>query len=137
MPIQAPQWTMDFLSCPICMYEFAVNLRQPISLACGHTICRTCLAQLHRQQCPFDQVSTFNIAPFLLHIFLIYFYYILFCYFALSNEHFLFLDKWLKRKRKLFFLLLSELLISCCCLTWRSFELLSNSILTWACLMRI
>ncbi len=55
MPIQAPQWT-DFLSCPICMYEFATQ-RQPISLACGHTICRTCLATLHRQQCPFDQVS--------------------------------------------------------------------------------
>lgn len=54
MPIQAPQWT-EFLSCPVCCNEFAANLRPPISLGCGHTICRTCLATLHRKQCPFDQ----------------------------------------------------------------------------------
>ncbi|XP_058466272.1 roquin-1 isoform X2 [Malaya genurostris] len=54
MPIQAPQWT-EYLSCPVCCNEFAANLRPPISLGCGHTICRTCLATLHRKQCPFDQ----------------------------------------------------------------------------------
>ncbi len=57
MPIQAPNWT-EYLSCPVCCHEFAANLRPPISLGCGHTICRTCLATLHRKQCPFDQVST-------------------------------------------------------------------------------
>uniref|UniRef100_A0A1B0EZI3 Uncharacterized protein n=1 Tax=Phlebotomus papatasi TaxID=29031 RepID=A0A1B0EZI3_PHLPP len=56
MPIQAPQWT-EFLSCPVCCHEFAAQLRPPISLGCGHTICRTCLGTLHRKQCPFDQVS--------------------------------------------------------------------------------
>lgn len=54
MPIQAPQWT-EFLSCPICRNEFAVNLKPPISLGCGHTICKPCLTTLHRKQCPFDQ----------------------------------------------------------------------------------
>jgi hypothetical protein len=39
MPIQAPQWT-EFLSCPICRHEFDRVQRQPISLACGHTLCK-------------------------------------------------------------------------------------------------
>lgn len=56
MPIQAPQWT-EFLSCPVCINEFAAKQRPPISLGCGHTICRTCLATLHNKQCPFDQTS--------------------------------------------------------------------------------
>ncbi|XP_055315610.1 roquin-1 isoform X2 [Sitodiplosis mosellana] len=56
MPIQAPQWT-EFLSCPVCCHQFAVKLRPPISLGCGHTICKTCLANLHRKQCPFDQAA--------------------------------------------------------------------------------
>lgn len=67
MPIQAPNWT-EYLSCPVCCHEFAANLRPPISLGCGHTICRTCLATLHRKQCPFDQVSicrkSTNLLPF-------------------------------------------------------------------------
>ncbi|CAD6208499.1 GSCOCG00010499001-RA-CDS, partial [Cotesia congregata] len=58
MPIQAPQWT-EFLSCPVCCHDFDSTARGPISLGCGHTICRTCLANLHRKQCPFDQ-STIN-----------------------------------------------------------------------------
>lgn len=56
MPIQAPQWT-EFLSCPICRHEFDRVSRQPISLACGHTLCKSCLCKLHRRQCPFDQSS--------------------------------------------------------------------------------
>lgn len=56
MPIQAPQWT-EFLSCPVCTNEFAPALRSPISLGCGHTVCRTCLNNLHCKQCPFDQAT--------------------------------------------------------------------------------
>ncbi|PSN35868.1 hypothetical protein C0J52_11651 [Blattella germanica] len=56
MPIQAPQWT-EFLSCPVCCNEFDPTLRSPISLGCGHTVCKTCLSNLHRKQCPFDQTS--------------------------------------------------------------------------------
>ncbi|KDR20501.1 roquin-1 [Zootermopsis nevadensis] len=56
MPIQAPQWT-EFLSCPVCCNEFDPTVRSPISLGCGHTVCKTCLSNLHRKQCPFDQTS--------------------------------------------------------------------------------
>lgn len=56
MPIQAPQWT-EFLTCPVCCNEFDVTLRGPISLGCGHTICKGCLASLHRKQCPFDHTT--------------------------------------------------------------------------------
>ena len=56
MPIQAPQWT-EYLSCPVCANGFELNVRLPISLGCGHTICKTCLANLQRHQCPFDQVK--------------------------------------------------------------------------------
>jgi hypothetical protein len=58
MPIQAPQWT-EFLSCPVCCNEFDPTLRSPISLGCGHTVCKTCLSNLHRKQCPFDQVNCY------------------------------------------------------------------------------
>ncbi|XP_014366602.2 roquin-1 [Papilio machaon] len=54
MPIQAPQWT-DYLSCPVCCREFGLPPRSPISLGCGHTLCKQCLKNLHRKQCPFDQ----------------------------------------------------------------------------------
>ncbi|XP_038046230.1 uncharacterized protein LOC119720576 isoform X2 [Patiria miniata] len=56
MPIQAPQWT-EFLSCPVCYNEFDESVRRPISLGCGHTVCKMCLGQLHRKQCPFDQTE--------------------------------------------------------------------------------
>ncbi|EDW41750.1 GM24408 [Drosophila sechellia] len=54
MPIQAPSWT-DFLNCPICCNEFAASQRCPVSLGCGHTICKLCLTTLYNRQCPFDQ----------------------------------------------------------------------------------
>lgn len=54
MPVQAPSWT-EFLICPICTNEFAANLRAPITLRCGHSICKKCLETI--QQCPYDQVS--------------------------------------------------------------------------------
>ncbi|XP_078497808.1 roquin-1 isoform X2 [Lissotriton helveticus] len=56
MPVQAPQWT-DFLSCPICTQTFDETIRKPISLGCGHTVCKMCLNKLHRKACPFDQTS--------------------------------------------------------------------------------
>ncbi|GAB6031532.1 hypothetical protein CHUAL_009300 [Chamberlinius hualienensis] len=56
MPIQAPQWT-EFLNCPICYNEFNKNLHRPISLGCGHTVCKSCLSKLQRRQCPFDQTT--------------------------------------------------------------------------------
>lgn len=77
MPIQAPQWT-EFLSCPVCCHDFDVAIRGPISLGCGHTICRTCLANLHRKQCPFDQVNSFIIIiiQINLYIYIFDFYYL-------------------------------------------------------------
>ncbi|KAM7358416.1 RING finger and CCCH-type zinc finger domain-containing protein roquin isoform 2-T2 [Cochliomyia hominivorax] len=54
MPFQAPSWT-EFYTCPICENEFSTNQRLPISLGCGHTICRVCLATVYNRQCPFDQ----------------------------------------------------------------------------------
>ncbi|KAK6627781.1 Roquin-1 [Polyplax serrata] len=56
MPIQAPQWT-EFLSCPVCCNKFDTENRGPITLGCGHSICRGCLTSLHREQCPFDQAQ--------------------------------------------------------------------------------
>lgn len=54
--MQAPQWT-DFLSCPICTQTFDETIRKPISLGCGHTVCKMCLNKLHRKACPFDQTT--------------------------------------------------------------------------------
>lgn len=56
MPIQAPQWT-EYLSCPVCCNSFDDKQRSPISLSCGHSICKGCLSNLHRKQCPFDQTN--------------------------------------------------------------------------------
>ncbi|XP_065067691.1 roquin-1-like [Rhopilema esculentum] len=56
MPIQAPQWT-EFLVCPVCTKEFNEDPRPPVSLGCGHTICRLCLSKLSKQQCPYDQTE--------------------------------------------------------------------------------
>lgn len=56
MPIQAPQWT-EFLTCPVCTKDFNEDPRPPISLGCGHTICRQCLSMLSKQQCPYDQTE--------------------------------------------------------------------------------
>ncbi|XP_039623151.1 roquin-1a isoform X1 [Polypterus senegalus] len=56
MPVQAPQWT-EFLLCPICTQTFEETIRKPISLGCGHTVCKMCLNKLHRKACPFDQTT--------------------------------------------------------------------------------
>ncbi len=55
MPIQLPQWT-EYLSCPVCENGFDLRARPPISLGCGHSVCKACLANLQRAACPFDQV---------------------------------------------------------------------------------
>jgi len=54
MPVQTPQWS-EFLSCPVCQNEFETKKRAPVSLCCGHTVCKACLESLQRNQCPFDQ----------------------------------------------------------------------------------
>ncbi|XP_061719098.1 roquin-1 [Cydia pomonella] len=54
MPIQAPQWT-DYRNCPVCRREFGAPPQSPVSLGCGHTLCRHCVKHLHKKQCPFDQ----------------------------------------------------------------------------------
>jgi len=54
MPVQTPQWS-EFLSCPVCQNDFETTGRVPVSLTCGHTVCKNCLLSLQRNQCPFDQ----------------------------------------------------------------------------------
>ncbi|CAL1279626.1 unnamed protein product [Larinioides sclopetarius] len=56
MLVQAPKWT-DFLSCLICQNGFECSVRRPVSLGCGHTICKSCLSKLQRKQCPYDQTA--------------------------------------------------------------------------------
>ena len=85
MPVQGPQWS-EYLSCPVCKQEFEVRKysingqnnqatifvlqatkKPPVSLACGHTVCRTCLDSLQMRQCPFDStligVSSLDALP--------------------------------------------------------------------------
>ena len=50
--MQAPSWT-EYLCCMICRREYGRD-RPPISLSCGHSVCRPCLMLLQRRQCPFD-----------------------------------------------------------------------------------
>ncbi|XP_070197554.1 roquin-1-like isoform X2 [Littorina saxatilis] len=54
MPGQGPQWT-EFLTCEVCYKFFSENINRPISLGCGHTVCKQCLSQLQQSKCPFDQ----------------------------------------------------------------------------------
>ena len=51
---QPPQWT-EFLCCSVCEKDFDRTDRCPISLGCGHTLCRACLLKLKQPQCHFDQ----------------------------------------------------------------------------------
>ena len=53
MPVQMQQWT-EYLSCPVCRSMFGVAKHRPISLSCGHTICKMCLSELKQKNCPFD-----------------------------------------------------------------------------------
>uniref|UniRef100_F6XHL9 Roquin-1-like n=2 Tax=Ciona intestinalis TaxID=7719 RepID=F6XHL9_CIOIN len=56
VPAQPPQWN-QFLICSVCENEFNRTDRCPISLGCGHTVCRGCLGDLKHPQCQFDQNS--------------------------------------------------------------------------------
>ena len=51
---QPPQWT-EYLCCSVCEKDFNRTDRCPISLGCGHTLCRSCLGKLKQPQCHFDQ----------------------------------------------------------------------------------
>ncbi|KAK6195760.1 hypothetical protein SNE40_001118 [Patella caerulea] len=54
MPTQMPQ-LKEFLSCPLCGKIFNDKDKKPISLGCGHTVCRICLVNLQNMKCPYDQ----------------------------------------------------------------------------------
>ncbi|XP_074655486.1 uncharacterized protein LOC141909054 [Tubulanus polymorphus] len=56
MPVQIPQWT-EYLSCPICFNKYNDLIHVPLTLSCGHTLCKTCLSKLHQNKCPFDQTA--------------------------------------------------------------------------------
>lgn len=56
MPVQAPQWS-DVLCCGICCQLFNGSQNLPISLACGHSICKKCLLKLKPTTCTFDQTA--------------------------------------------------------------------------------
>lgn len=56
MPVQAPQWS-DVLCCGICCQLFNGTQNLPISLACGHSVCKKCLLKLKPMTCTFDQTA--------------------------------------------------------------------------------
>lgn len=47
----------DALTCGLCLEPFTdeTGLRMPLSLPCGHCFCKSCLAQLHKKECPNDR----------------------------------------------------------------------------------
>ncbi|XP_076803863.1 uncharacterized protein LOC143447551 [Clavelina lepadiformis] len=52
---QPPQWN-DFLVCSLCKKDFNRRDRCPISLGCGHTVCKACLKKMKQACCQFDQI---------------------------------------------------------------------------------
>ena len=52
---QPPQWT-EYLCCSVCEKDFNRTDRCPISLGCGHTLCKACLGKLKQPQCHYDQI---------------------------------------------------------------------------------
>ncbi|CAG5119638.1 unnamed protein product [Candidula unifasciata] len=55
MPFQGLPWT-EFISCPVCFVLFNERQQRPISLGCGHTVCKSCIkSRLTDNRCPFDQ----------------------------------------------------------------------------------
>ncbi|XP_059147979.1 roquin-2-like [Physella acuta] len=56
MPFQGLPWT-EFISCPVCFILFNELQQRPISLGCGHTVCKSCIrSRLNDNRCPFDQI---------------------------------------------------------------------------------
>lgn len=49
----------DVLSCPVCLEPFDLQVRLPLVLACGHTLCRSCvtamLSSTPELHCPHDR----------------------------------------------------------------------------------
>ena len=52
--MQAPGWT-DFLQCSVCMNQYDCSAVIPVSLSCGHSICKRCLGKLKATMCPYDR----------------------------------------------------------------------------------
>ena len=54
--MQAPGWS-EFLQCSVCTNRYDTATLQPISLSCGHTICRNCLTKFMARVCPYDKTA--------------------------------------------------------------------------------
>ena len=54
--MQPPSWT-DFLLCSVCMNEYNCSAVLPVSLSCGHALCKNCLQKLKVSSCPYDRTS--------------------------------------------------------------------------------
>lgn len=54
--MQAPNWT-DFLQCSVCTNRYNTTTLLPISLSCGHTICKKCLTEFMARVCPYDKTA--------------------------------------------------------------------------------
>ena len=54
--MQAPSWT-DFLQCSVCTNRYNTTSLLPISLSCGHTICKKCLTEFMAKVCPYDKTA--------------------------------------------------------------------------------
>ena len=46
---------VDFLSCDVCCNFFDEHVNQPVSLGCGHCLCKFCLSRSESSKCPFDK----------------------------------------------------------------------------------
>ncbi|XP_035826987.1 roquin-2, partial [Aplysia californica] len=45
------------ITCPVCIKLFNEKEHRPISLGCGHTVCKSCIKRnLKENRCPFDQI---------------------------------------------------------------------------------
>jgi RING finger/CCCH-type zinc finger protein len=54
--MQAPSWT-DFLQCSVCTNRYNTTSLLPISLSCGHVICKKCLTEFMSRVCPYDKTA--------------------------------------------------------------------------------
>ena len=52
--MQAPSWA-DFLECSVCTNHYDTSTLLPISLSCGHSICKKCLTEFMTRVCPYDK----------------------------------------------------------------------------------
>ena len=59
--MQAPPWT-EFLQCSVCTNRYDLASVVPVSLTCGHTICKRCLGKLKTRACPYDKAPVSGLA---------------------------------------------------------------------------